>query len=188
MMKRLKDDCLAEMALGAMVSMIALILASAVLGGLLLGLVEFTFAESKQHASTQSDSLNGLIMITTVELTELVDPGDDTIYLTFEFPYLTDAIADEDIVYSVLCDNGASVSYNSGNFDSATDIFGNADDAGALDFFEIGQMYHMEISLSGACDIEPNMSAELVIAMEGGRVKTVPFTTGSNPQIGDSYL
>ena len=91
-------------------------------------------------------------------------------------------------MYSVLCDNGASVSYNSGNFDSATDIFGNADDAGALDFFEIGQMYHMEISLSGACDIEPNMSAELVIAMEGGRVKTVPFTTGSNPQIGDSYL
>ena len=86
-------------------------------------------------------------MITTVELTELVDPGDDTIYLTFEFPYLTDAIADEDIVYSILCDNGASVSYNSGNFDSATDIFGNADDTGALDFFEIGQMYRSLLGL-----------------------------------------
>ena len=49
MMKRLKDDCLAEMALGRGLY-VALILVS-VLGGLLLGLAEFTFAESKQHAS-----------------------------------------------------------------------------------------------------------------------------------------
>ena len=49
-------------------------------------------------------------------------------------------------------------------------------------------MYHMYITTSGVCDLSPGVSAELVVAMEGGRVKTMPFTIGENPQVGDSFI
>ena len=80
-MKDADRDGLAEMAIGAMISLIALILMAAVLAGVLLAIVEMTFAESKQTAVTQSDSLNGIIMVNTFELSQYSDPGNDRIYL-----------------------------------------------------------------------------------------------------------
>lgn len=187
-MKDADRDGFAEMAIGAMISLISLILMAAVLAGVLLAIVEMTFAESKQTAVTQSDSLNGIIMVSTFELSQYSDPGNDRVYLVFEFPFITADLEDIDVVWSMLCDGGASVGHLAGDFDEATEILDSGSDAAANDFFEPSKMYHMYISTTGVCDLSPGVSAELVIAMEGGRVKTMPFSIGENPRVGDSFV
>jgi len=60
--------------------------------------------------------------------------------------------------------------------------------AAANDFFTEAGMYHIFISTSGVCDISPNFSAELVIAVNGGRTTVVPFDVGSSPHVGMIFI
>jgi len=79
-------------------------------------------------------------------------------------------------------------SYISGDFDTATEINDDGISAGLNDDFTGTEMYHMFISTSGFCDISPNTSAELVIAINGGRTTTIPFEVGSSPHVGMAFI
>jgi hypothetical protein len=189
-MEGLRRSETAELALGALITFIAIMITSAIMASLLIGIVQTTFINSHEHAATQSETLNGIIQVNRFELSEYSAGGKDSVYLVFEFPYLLNDVLDTDVVWSMLCQGATSISYISGDFDTATEITDDGVSAGLNDVFTNAGMYHMFIEIPGTvdCDISPNHSAELVIAINGGRTTTIPFEVGSNPYAGMIFI
>jgi hypothetical protein len=187
-MEGLRRSETAELALGALISFIAIMVTSAILASILIGIVQITFSNSNEHSTTQSETLNGIIQVNRFELSGYSDVGADSVYLVFEFPYILNDVLDTDVVWSMLCQGSTSISYISGDFDAATEITGDGVSAGLNDIFISTEMYHMFISTTGVCDIDPNFAGELVIAINGGRTTTIPFEVGSNPYAGMIFI
>ena len=187
-MEGLRRSETAELALGALISFIAIMITSTVLAAMMLLIVQTTFSNSHEHSVTQSETLNGIIQVNRFELSGYSVVGADSVYLVFEFPYLLNDVLDTDVVWSMLCQGSTSISYISGDFDTATEINDDGISAGLNDDFTGTEMYHMFISTSGFCDISPNTSAELVIAINGGRTTTIPFEVGSSPHVGMAFI
>lgn len=131
----------AEIALGALVSFIAIMITAAILSSLLIGIMQTTFNNSHEHAATQSETINGLIQVNRFELSSYSNPGNDGLYLMFEFPYLTNQLSDTDVVWSLLCPGASSIQYISGDFDTATEITDDGATAASNDFFVNSGMY-----------------------------------------------
>ena len=74
---RLQDDNVAEVALSAMVSMIMIILFSAIISGMALMIVEQAFMDSKSQSINQSETLNSVPYVLTFEV-ESIDAVDNT--------------------------------------------------------------------------------------------------------------
>ena len=187
-MEGLRRSETAELALGALISFIAIMIISTILAAMMLLIVQTTFSNSHEHSVTQSETVNGIIQINRFELSAYSNPGNDGLYLVFEFPYIINDVSDTDVVWSLLCRGTSSIQYISGDFDTATNLFGDGLSAAANDFFTEAGMYHIFISTSGVCDISPNFSAELVIAVNGGRTTVVPFDVGSSPHVGMIFI
>jgi hypothetical protein len=187
-MESLRRSETAELALGALISFIAIMITSTILAAMMLLIVQTTFSNSHEHSVTQSETLNGIIQVNRFELSAYSNPGDDGLYLVFEFPYILNDVSDTNVVWSLLCRGTSSIQYLSGNFDTATQIFDDGLSAAANDFFTSSEMYHIFIPTSGVCDISPNTSAELVIAVNGGRTMVIPFDVGSNPHVGMIFI
>ena len=189
-MEGLRRSETAELALGALISFIGIMITSAIMASLLVAITQITFSNSHEHAAAQSETLNGLIHVNRFELSEYSAGGKDSVYLVFEFPYLLNDVLDTDVVWSMLCPDATQVRYISGDFDTATEITDDGVSAGLNDVFTNAGMYHMfiEISGTGYCDISPNHSAELVIAINGGRTTTIPFEVGSSPYAGMIFI
>ncbi len=187
-MEGLRRSESAELAIGALISFIGIKVTSALLASLMVGIVQTTFYNAQEHGITQSETLNGIIQVNRFELSQYSDPGADSIYLVFEFPYILNNVLDTDVVWSMLCPDARQVRYISGNFDTATEINDDGISAGLNDEFTGTEMYHMFISTSGFCDISPNTSAELVIAINGGRTTTIPFEVGSSPHVVMAFI
>ena len=165
------------------------------MASLLVAITQITFSNSHEHAATQSETLNGIIQVNRFELSEYSATGADSVYLLFEFPYLLNDVLDTDVVWSMLCPEDpaivspAIINYISGDFDTATQITDDGASAGLNDVFTNAGMYHMFIEIPiGDCNISPNHSAELVIAINGGRTTTIPFEVGSNPYAGMIFI
>ncbi|MDC0340893.1 hypothetical protein OAM96_02935 [Candidatus Poseidoniaceae archaeon] len=187
-MEGLRRSETAELALGALISFIAIMITSTVLAAMMLLIVQTTFSNSHEHSVTQSETLNGIIQVNRFELSAYSNPGADGLYLVFEFPYILGEVPDTEVVWSLLCGSPFQIQYISGNFDTATQIFDDGLSAATNDFFTDSGMYHIFISTSGVCDLSPNTSAELVIAVNGGRTMVIPFDVGSNPHAGMIFI
>jgi len=187
-MEGLRRSETAELALGALISFIAIMITSTVLAAMMLLIVQTTFSNSHEHSVTQSETLNGIIQVNRFELSAYSNPGNDGLYLVFEFPYILGEVADTEVVWSLLCGSAFQIQYISGDFDTATQIFDDGLSAATNDFFTGSGMYHIFISTSGVCDLSPNTSAELVIAVNGGRTMVIPFDVGSNPHAGMIFI
>ena len=187
-MEGLRRSETAELALGALISFIAIMITSAILASMMLLIVQTTFSNSHEHSVTQSENLNGIIQVNRFELSGYSDPGNDGLYLVFELPYILNDVSDTDVVWSLLCASAVQIQYISGNFNTATQLFDDGLTATANDFFTNDGMYHIFISTSGVCDISPDFSAELVIAVNGGRTKVIPFDVGSSPHAGMIFI
>jgi len=187
-MEGLRRSETAELALGALISFIAIMITSAIMASVMLLIVQTTFSNSQEHSITQSENLNGIIQVNQFKLSAYSDPGNDGLYLVFELPYILNDVSDIDVVWSLLCKGAAAIQYISGNFDTATHISDDGLSAATNDVFTNSGMYHIFISTSGACDIEPNFSAELVIAVIGGRTKVIPFDVGISPHVGMIFI
>ena len=187
-MEGLRRSETAELALGALITFIAIMITSTIMASVLLLIVETTFRNSQEHSLTQSENLNGIIQVNRFELSEYSNPGNDELYLVFELPYILNEVSDIDVVWSLLCKSTTMIRYLSGDFDTATEISDDGLSAATNDFFTNTRMYHIFISTSGVCDISPDFSAELVIAVNGGRTKVIPFDVGSSPHIGMVFI
>ena len=187
-MEGLRRSETAELALGALISFIAIMITSVIMASMMLLIVQTTFSNSHEHSVTQSETLNGIIQVNRFELSGFSDPGNDQLYLVFEFPYILNEVSDIDVVWSMLCKDATEIQYISGNFDTATQIFDDGLTATANDFFTNAGIYHIFISTSGVCDISPDFSAELVIAVNGGRTMVIPFDVGSSPHVGMIFI
>ena len=187
-MEGLRRSETAELALGALISFIGIMVTSAVMASLLVGIVQVTFSNSHEHAATESETLNGIIQVNRFELSGYSVTGADSVYLVFEFPYLLNEVIDTDVVWSMLCQGGAAISYISGDFDAATELTGDGASDGLNDVFTNTGMYHLFIPTTGVCNIDPNFTGELVIAINGGRTTTIPFEVGSNPYVGMIFI
>ena len=182
----------AEVALSAMVSMIMILLFSALVAGMALMMIEQAFMESRTQSVEQSETLNSVPLVLVFEVEEFDATGNtnDRLYVMFKFPFASEAILDTNVKWAMMCDindtgppqaNSAhTLVYSSGNFDAATDLNGNANDAASLDEFNPQTYYHVLIDLTspngnGDCDLVEDMHATLVIAVEKGRTAELDF-------------
>ena len=187
-----KRDTCAEVALSAMVSMIMILLFSALVAGMALMMIEQAFMESRTQSVEQSETLNSVPLVLVFEVEEFDATGNtnDRLYVMFKFPSASEAILDTNVKWAMMCDindtgppqaNSAhTLVYSSGNFDAATDLNGNANDAASLDEFNPQTYYHVLIDLTspngnGDCDLVEDMHATLVIAVEKGRTAELDF-------------
>ena len=151
----LRDDKVAEFALSAMVSMIMILLFSAIVAGVALMMVEQAFMQSRTQSTDQSESLNSVPFVVVFELEELDTTGNtnDRLYIMFKLPYLSDAIPDTDMKWALMCDINDytdppktgiehTLEYSSGDFNAATDLSGSAEDDASIDEFVQGTYYH----------------------------------------------
>jgi len=187
-----KRDTCADVALSAMVSMIMILLFSALVAGMALMMIEQAFMESRTQSVEQSETLNSIPLVLVFEVEEFDTTGNtnDRLYVMFKFPYASESIPDTNVKWAMMCDindtgppqsNSAhTLVYSSGNFDVATDLNGNANDAASLDEFNPQTYYHVLIDLTspngnGDCDLVEDMHATLVIAVEKGRTTELDF-------------
>ena len=197
MEERLQHDNVAEVALSAMVSMIMILLFSAIVAGMALMMIEQAFMESRTQSVEQSETLNSVPMVLVFEVEQYDSTGNtnDRLYVMFKFPFAGEAIPDTNVKWAMMCDindtgppqtNSAhTLVYSSGNFDVATDLNGNANDAAYLDEFNPQTYYHVIIDLTspngnGDCDLVEDMHATLVIAVEKGRTTELDFYVPSD--------
>ena len=198
----LRDDKVAEFALSAMVSMIMILLFSAIVAGLALMLVEEAFRESKTQSIEKSKTLNSIPVILSFEMESFNPDGNsnERLYITFKFPYSSDSIPDTDVKWALICDNADTgldwnnnVELSEGDFDFATDLSGNGLNQNALDEFETGVYYHMIIRVDspnedGMCDLQEGFMASFVIAIENGRTTQIDFTIPQDVETGHDLM
>ena len=202
----------AEVALSAMVSMIMIILFSAIVAGLTLMMIEQAFMESRTQSVEQSKTLNSIPVVLVFEVENFDDTGNtnDQLYLMFKFPYASNSIPDVNVKWAMMCDimdiDPASVSnkvqhtlvYASGDFDAATELSGDAQDDAAIDSFDPGTYYHIIIDVDDPtrvpqgppveCDLVEDMSATLVIAVENGRTTELDFYIPTDVRAGHDLM
>ena len=104
----LQHDRYAEFALSAMVSMIMIILFSAIIAGMALMMIEQAFMESRSQSINQSETLDAIPYVLTFEVDSLdtVDNTNDRLYLVFKFPFASDSIEDSSVKWVVMGDDG----------------------------------------------------------------------------------
>ena len=193
MEERLQRDTCAEIALSAMVSMIMIILFSAIVAGMSLMMIEQAFMESRTQSTEQSETLNSIPVVLVFEVENYDDTGNtnDRLYLMFKFPFAMSSIPDTNVKWAMMCDindtNPAitggvprTLIYSSGDFDDATELTGSGLDEAALDAFDPTTYYHVILELdspggAGECDLVPDMESTLVIAVENGRTVELDF-------------
>ena len=130
----------AEFALSAMVTMIMILLFSAIIAGLSLMMVEKAFMESQGQSVQQSETINSVPVVLAFEIEEFDSTGNtnDRLYLMFKFPYASNSIPDTNVKWAMLCDindtatpprtgTAHTLVYSSGDFDSATELISNGD-------------------------------------------------------------
>ena len=200
-----KRDTCAEVALSAMVSMIMILLFSALVAGMALMMIEQAFMESRSQSVEQSETLNSVPLVLVFEVEQLDTTGNtnDQLYLMFKFPFAGDTIPDTNVKWAMMCDiNDTGVTetgsqhtlvYSSGDFDAATDLNGNANDAASLDEFNPQTYYHVVIEITspngdGQCDLIPDMHATMVIAVEKGRTTELDFYLPDDVQSGHDLM
>ena len=195
----LQSDTAAELALSAMVSMIMILLFSAIVAGMALMMIEQAFMQSKSQSIEQSETLNSIPVVLVFEVESFDDAGNtnDQLYMMFKFPYAGKDIPDVNVKWAMMCDimdiDPGSVNnkvahtlvYASGDFDAATELSGNAQDDAAIDSFVPGTYYHIIIDVNDPtrvpndppveCDLVEDMSATLVLAVENGRTTELDF-------------
>ena len=185
-------DTSAELALSAMISMIMILLFSALIAGMALMMIEQAFMESRSQSVEQSETLNSvpLVLVFEVEQFDATGNTNDQLYVMFKFPFAGDTIPDTNVKWAMMCDINDSgppqtssyhtLIYSSGNFDAATDLSGSGNDVAALDEFFPGTYYHVLIELTspngnGDCDLVTDMHGTMVIAVEKGRTTELDF-------------
>lgn len=158
-----------------------------------LMIVEQSFMQSRTQSVEQSETLNSIPVILVFEIEEFDTTGNtnDRLYMMFKFPYASDSIPDTDVKWAMLCDINDTADppqtdvqhtlvYSSGDFDSATDLTGNANTDAANNAFLKGVYYHVIIELdepngNGDCDLVSDMTSTLIIAVENGRTTELDF-------------
>ena len=193
MEEKLRHDNVAEVALSAMVSMIMILLFSAIVAGMALMMIEQAFMESRTQSVEQSETLNSLPIVLVFEIEEYDTTGNtnDRLYIMFKFPFASNSIPDTNVKWAMMCDlndytnpprtgTHHTLEYSSGDFNGATELDGNAEDDVAIDEFVQGTYYHVIIQLSepdgaGDCDLVEDMAATLVIIVENGRTTELDF-------------
>ena len=212
MEERLQRDNLAELALSAMVSMIMILLFSAIVAGMALMMIEQAFMQSKSQSVEQSETLNSIpmVLVFEIETFDEIDNTDDQLYMMFKFPYAGSDIPDVNVKWAMMCDimdiDPGSVNnkvahtlvYSSGDFDAATELSGNAQDDAAIDSFVPGTYYHIIIDVDDPtrvpqgppveCDLVEDMSATLVLAVENGRTTELDFYIPTDVRAGHDLM
>ena len=187
---RLYADDRAEFALSSMVTMIMILLFSSIVAGMSLMIIEQAFKGSKSQSIEQSETLNSVPLILSLEIQniDLAGNTNDQLYLTFKFPYTSNSIPDTSVKWVVFGDDGNTIGhptnnkldYSSGDFDFATPITGNGFTQDAITEFEPGVYYHIVLELTspggnGDYDLRHDYAGSLVIAIEQGRTTEIDF-------------
>ena len=203
MEEKLRHDNVAEVALSAMVSMIMILLFSAIIAGMALLMIEQAFSESRSQSITQSETVNSIPFVLTFEIDSIDTAGNtnDRLYLVFKFPYVSDSILDSSVKWVIMGDDGNTgghptnnkLDYSSGDFELATTLSGSGSDQNAVDEFEQGTYYHILLDMTspngnGEYDLREDYGGSLVIAVENGRTTEIDFYVGSDVRHGQDLM
>ena len=164
-------------------------------------IIEQAFKGSKSQSIEQSETLNSIPLVLTLEM-DNYDPTDninDRLYIVFKFPYASTNIPDTNVKWALICDNGEAaqnqhnVGLSEGDFDFATLLTGNGLDQNALNEFEPHTYYHLILrgnspNGNGDCDLEEGLGATLIIAVENGRTTEIDFFIDEGIKAGDDLM
>jgi len=193
MEERLCDEDKAEFALSAMVTLIMILLFSAIIASLTMMMIEKAFMQSRGQSVQQSETLNSIPVVIAFEVQEFDSTGNtnDRLYMMFKFPYASNNIPDVNVKWAMMCDindtafpqeTGVAhtLVYSSGDFNSATELTSNGADDDAIDAFIPSTYYHIILEIdepdgNGDCDLVEDMTSTIVIAVENGRTTELDF-------------
>jgi len=159
-LRRVPDDD-ASAGISSMIIFIALVLVSAVVAIVLITFGQELFQNSSSDAEDTSNVMYGKIIIsnaviTAIDLDANENPTYANIQITLELSPGAPTVADEDIKWSVLCQNENQPNRdrwsNDGNLEAATTANGDGGDVGAVDEIEFGVVYMLTISLHHTTD------------------------------------
>ena len=94
MEEEFQRDTAAELALSAMVSMIMILLFSAIVAGMALMMIEQAFMQSKSQSIEQSETLNSVPLVLVFEVESFDDSGNTNDQLYICLLYTSDAADD----------------------------------------------------------------------------------------------
>lgn len=186
MQRRTKPDG-AEVGTSAMIIFIALILVSSIISGIIIGVGETIFTQSKSGAQQNVPTFKGITNVVVLEIFSL--GATDEIHIVFELPYIEQSLPEEGLAWVLMCvplNQGAgqnTIYFDEGNFQFATTLDGDGLTSLPLVEFEPGVDYRMIIQLD-ICDLEAVEEATLVLMVDRGRTQELQLNIGSAPYQG----
>lgn len=186
-MMRRENDAAASVGINAMVVFIAIILASSVIGALLVGVADTVFTRPKADAQRSTSTFNGITNVLVLEITALA--ATDEIHIVFDLPYIEQALPEEDLSWVLMClpTGETRIQFDEGDFQPATTLDGNGFTSLPLVEFEVGEVYHMIIMLD-ICDLQDVSEATLILMIDEGRTREITLRIGPNPSVGQDLF
>ena len=161
-LRRVPDDD-ASAGISAMIIFIALVLVSAVVAIVLVTFGQELFQNTSSDAQDTNNVMYGKIIISSAIITAIdFDANEDPTYanirVTLELSPGAPTVSDEDIKWSVLCQNEEDPRRdrwaNDGDLEAVTTANGDGGDIGAVDEIEFGIVYMLTISLHHTTDTD----------------------------------
>ena len=187
-MRRAVVDNRAEAGTSAMIIFIGLVIVSAIVSGLILGVGANIFSEAKSDAQQNTPNIQGIIHISVLEISSL--GANDQLHIVFELPYVGDAVADTSVSWVMMClpTGGNNVVFDQGDFTPATTMLGDGRTVGDETEFTPGTVYRMMLDLTDNCDLESTEEATLIIIVDKGRTQERFLEIGGAPYEGQDLM
>ena len=187
-MRRAVADNRAEAGTSAMIIFIGLVIVSAIVSGLILGVGANIFSEAKSDAQQNTPNIQGIIHISVLEISSL--GANDQLHIVFALPYVGDAVADTSVSWVMMClpTGGNNVVFDQGDFTPATTMLGDGQTVGDETEFTPGTVYRMMLDLTGNCDLESTEEATLIIIVDKGRTQERFLEIGGAPYEGQDLM
>ena len=165
-------DTVASIGIGAMIVFIALVLVAAVASAVIIQTGEKLQQNAQQTGSDTQQEIGGKISIITV----WVGPQGvaDFITVVFETAAGSEPIPEASVLWNVVCDGGASATYEEGDFTAATEL----DAATAVTTFDQGEVYMIDLDITNCMPATTGVETMFLIMVEGGGTtyETLLFT------------
>ena len=162
------EDDRAELGTGAMIIFIAIVIAAAVVGSVIVAATGMMFSSQSNDAQATTEPFGGIVNVIRLEVAAL--GATDEIEVVFDLPYTATAVPEEELSWTVMCahDGDTSIQFDQGAFQGATTLDGDGKTDLPLTEFDPGVTYHIRLELD-ACDLETLDSISIVFLVENGR-------------------
>jgi len=187
-MRRVVKNNRAEAGTSAMIIFIGLVMVSAIVSALILGVGANIFTEAKSDAQQTTPNIQGIVNVVVLEVANV--GANDQIHIVFELPYVGNPVADTSVSWVMMClpDGNNNVVFDQGDFSPATTMQGDGQTLDDVTVFTPGTVYRILIDLTNNCNLESTEEATLIIIVDKGRTQERFLEIGGAPYEGQDLM